>query len=216
MKKKFLIASLFTLCFFCLANSSQAAKETINPEGDANTGQHQHHHMQLIDPDTVEDLMEEGYTKKDIFIALHIAKKANKEIEDVLSFYKKNKKSWDVTAKHFGVNLEEFKRMRQMNCQFFVKNKEAIVQSLAKYTNKQPEQFQAYIKDDISLRFLVAGAAISKLSGKDLEEIVKLKKQGQSLHDIVDDLDIDHNQFHEEMKKILDGIAPTPQSSNQH
>lgn len=206
MKKNFLMASILSICIFNFATDVYAQNGTMYPPGDSSNP---HEHIgKFVDEDKLEDLVEKGFTRKEIFIASHIAKKTNQPVENVLSFYKKNNNSWETTAKHFGVNLEDIKKFKNRDCAFYKKNEAAIILSLADYTDKKPEEIKGYIKDDISLRFLVAAAAISELSGKSIEEIIKLKQQGQSLFDISQTLKIDHKKMHEEIKEIIDEVKP--------
>lgn len=205
MKKILLLTTVLCISFFCFTPGMLAAKD-MDSQGE---GSNHQMHKPMIDDDKMENLIKQGYTKKEIFIALHMSKKANFEIDEILSYYTKSNKSWEATAKHFGINFEEFKRFKKMNCEFFKKNQTAIIQVLADYLDKKPEEINAYIKDGISLRFLVAAAAISELSDKSIEEIIKLKQQGQSLQEISQTLQLNHQQIHEEINEILDDVKPT-------
>lgn len=173
-----------------------------SPDKKGNFDGHGHHHK-MIDCEKAKELKEKGYSKQDIFMGAMIAKKANKEIEDVLTMYKENK-SWEITAEQLGIDMEEFKRIDAMRewGQFVKSNPEAVKEHLATYSNMKKADIQSYIEEGIPLRFLIGAAALAKLSNKKLEEIVSYKKDGKSFHDMMKELDISKEELHEELEKF--------------
>ena len=61
-----------------------------------------HHHKPISDEE-IQSLEKLGYNKHEIWKAAHIARISNKEIQDVLAYYKQNK-SWEKTTEHFGID----------------------------------------------------------------------------------------------------------------
>lgn len=177
-----------------------------SPDKNGNHDGHGHHHK-LIDCEKAKELKAKGYSKQDIFMGAMLAKKAKKEIDEVLSMYKENK-SWEKTAEQLGMDMEEFKRIDAMRewGQFVKENPEVVKEHLASYTNIKMEDIQAYIDEDIPLRFLIGAAVMAKLSDKKLEEIVTYKKDGKSFHDIMKELDISKEELHEELQKFRTDI----------
>ncbi|WP_077211074.1 hypothetical protein [Bacillus dakarensis] len=165
------------------------------------------HHHRLIEEDKVKELTEKGFTKEEIFTGAILAKKADKSVDDVLTIYKE-KKTWENTAKELGVDLEELKKINSMVewNQFLENHEGAVIDYLAAYSNKKPEDIQAYLDDKMSLRFLIGAAAMAKLSNKDLDEIISMKKEGQSFHNIISTLNIKHEDLHNELKEFKKGV----------
>lgn len=132
-----------------------------------------------------------------------LAKKSNKEIDDVLEMYKENK-SWEKTAEQLGIDKEEFERITAMRewGQFVKDNPEAVKEHLASYTNVKKTEIQAYIDEDISLRFLIGASVLAKLSDKKLDEIVTYKKNGKSFHDMMEELNVNKEALHEELENF--------------
>lgn len=164
--------------------------------------QHEHHHKH-IDCEKAEELKEKGYSKQDIFMGAMLAKKSNKEIENVLEMYKENK-SWEKTAEQLGIAKEEFERIKAMRewGQFVKDNPDAVKEYLASYSNMKMADIESYIDEDISLRFLIGASVLAKLSDKKLEEMVAYKKDGKTFHDILKELNIDKEALHKEFENF--------------
>ncbi|MEQ2529608.1 hypothetical protein EKG37_10870 [Robertmurraya yapensis] len=175
---------------------------------------HHKHHHKLLEREQVKELEDKGYTKADIFRAAMLSKKSDKKIDEVLDIHKETK-SWEKTAEKLGVDKEELKRIESMIewKEFVTKNEPAVKEYLASYSNKTIEEIDAYIEDGLHLRFLIGAAALAKVSGKSLDEIVALKKDGKSFHDVLDTLKVDMEDLHKELDKFKAGAQ---QSVNEN
>ena len=200
MKKLFVTAGVFIILllgsvFVQTANTTYAEEKTR--ECDC----HDHH---FISKEEVKRLSDQGYSKKEIFTAAHIAKFAGKNIDDVLKTYKENNSSWSKTSEHYGFNMEKLKKgFHEEKEKFLAENKETVIENVAEYSGKPEKEIEGWVNKGISLRFLVGAAALAKVSSKDLAEIIKLKEEGQSYKDIKKTLNPDNKQLHKEMKTLM-------------
>ncbi|MCM3094429.1 MULTISPECIES: hypothetical protein [unclassified Cytobacillus] len=205
MNKKFLL--LISFCLFLAGAALSVNAETAPREKSPSQEEKHEHHHRIIDESLMKSLQEQGFTKKEIFIAAHIAKFSNKKVEDVLSFYKKNNSSWEKTAKQYGVDIEKIKKHHHHHMEKFLEtHKEAVLQKVSEYSGKSPQVLQTYLDKGVPLRFLVSGAAVAKAANKDLDEIIQMREQGKSLLNIKTELNLDKEQIHAEMKKLIDEI----------
>ena len=94
------------------------------------------HHHKPISEEEMQSLEKLGYNKHEIWKATHIARISNKEIKDVLAYYKQNK-SWEKTAEHFGVDPSKLKK-HHMNKE----TKQALLQQLATMQKSTPDQLK--------------------------------------------------------------------------
>ncbi|URM32199.1 hypothetical protein LLY41_17690 [Cytobacillus firmus] len=204
MNKKFLL--LVSFCFILIGAAISVHAESA-PRGKAPAQEqiHEHHHR-LIDESLMKSLQEQGFTKREIFIAAHIAKFSNKQVTEVLAFYKENNSSWEKTAQQYGVDLEKIKKHHHHMDKFLEANREVVLQKVSEYSGKSTQVLQGYLDKGVPLRFLVSGAAIGKAANKDFGEIVQLMEQGNSLQEIKTELNVDKEEIHAEMKKLVDEI----------
>lgn len=162
---------------------------------------HEHH---FIKKEEVKRLSEQGYSKKEIYTAAHIAKFADKSVDDVLKTYKENNSSWEKTSEQYGFNMEKLKKSyHEEKEKFLAENKETVIENVAEYSGKTEEEIVGWVDKGIPLRFIVGAAALAKASNKDLAELIKLKEEGQSYKDIRKSLNPDKKQLHEEMKSLM-------------
>ena len=94
-----------------------------------------HHHKPISDEE-IQSLEKLGYNKHEIWKAAHIARISNKEIQDVLAYYKQNK-SWEKTTEHFGIDPSKLKK-HHMNKE----TKQALLQQLATMQKSTPDQLK--------------------------------------------------------------------------
>lgn len=200
---------IFTVLFvsFIQTELAFAHGSTMRDDKDQQIEKDHKHHHKLIEEEQVNELMKQGFTKKEIFLGAIISKKANKKVEEVLAIYKKNQ-SWEQTATQLGLSSEEVNKILSMHkWEIFVKeNKDEIIEHLATYANKSEDDIHAYLKDKISLRFLIGAAAVAKLTNKDLDEIITLKKEQKSFHEIMKDLNVNHEDLHKEIRKFKQDV----------
>ena len=204
MNKKLLFVLSFCIILMGAAlsvNAETAPKE----QSPAQEQKHEHHHR-MIDESQMKSLLEQGFTKKEIFIAAHIAKFSNKQVADVLAFYKKNNSSWEKTAQQYGVDLDKIKKHPHHMDKFLETNKQVVMQKVSEYSGKSPQVLQGYLDKGVPLRFLISGAAMAKAANKDLNEIIQMKEQGKSMPEIKKELNLEKEQIHAEMKKLVDEI----------
>lgn len=205
MKKLSILAC--ALSFLLLGSGFSLAPNLANAEEGNNQGHpHSPHHLFLKEAD-FKRLKDQGYTKKEILKAAHIAKFADKKIDDVLKTYKENDSSWDKTAAHYGLDMDKLKeKCHEQKERFLEKHKEDVIDNVAEYTGKTEAQIQTWVDEGIPLRFIVGGAAMAKASNKDLEELIQMKKSGQDYHDIKKSLGLDQEKLYEEMKVLMGKI----------
>jgi predicted HicB family RNase H-like nuclease len=205
MKKLSIIAC--TISFLLLGSGFSLAPNLTNAE-EGNKQEKLHHpHRHFMNEADFQRLKDQGYTKKEIIKAAHIAKFADKKIDDVLKTYKDNGSSWDKTAAHYGLDMEKLKKQcHDQKEKFLEEHKEDVIENVAEYTGKTEAQIQGWLDEGVPLRFIVGGAAMAKASNKDLEELIKMKKGGQSFHDIKKSLNLDKAKMHEEMKVLMGKI----------
>lgn len=167
---------------------------------------HGHHHK-LIDCDKAEELKEQGYSKQDIFMGAMLAKKADKNIDEVFTLFKENK-SWEKTAEQLGIDMEEFKQIDSMRKweEFVKEHEDEVTDYLAKYAGKKSDEIEEYIEDELPLRFLIGAAALAKLSDKKLDDIITYKKDGKSFHDIMEELKVSKEDLHKELNKFKEDV----------
>ncbi|UII56823.1 hypothetical protein LS684_05110 [Cytobacillus spongiae] len=159
----------------------------------------------LVNAEKVKELEEKGYTKKEIFKGAHLAKRAEKSVDEVLAYYKENNSSWVDTANHYNVELNHLGKKKK-KLAFVEENMDEILLKLAEYTNTNQEELSNYLNDDMKLKELMVAAVLSTLSNSDLDEILKLHNEGTTFKEQMSEQGIDHTQFHEEMKKLREEI----------
>lgn len=194
--------------FVILLGMSILPANFVGASFEKNENHHEHgHHHKFIDCEKAMELKEKGYSKQDIFTGALLGKKANKDIDEVLAIYKENK-SWEKTAEQLGVNPEEIKRIDAMRKwdQFVKEHPEAVMEYIGTYTNTKKADIQAYIDEDIPLRFLIGAAVLAKLSDKKLDEMVAYKKEGKSFHDIMEELHINREDLHKELNQFRSDV----------
>ncbi|QED47091.1 hypothetical protein [Cytobacillus dafuensis] len=202
MKKNKMI--LCTIIFMLFGAILWQAPLTTN--ADKNTELEQHHH-DFITKEDFQRLLDKGYSKKDIRKAAHIAKYANKKTDDVLKFYKENNSSWKKTAEHYGLDMKKLKEeCHEHKEKFLEEHKETVIEKVAEFSGKTESEIQAWLDEGVHLRFILIGAAMAKASNKDLAEVIKLKKEGQSFKDIKQNLNIDSEKMRDEMKALMKNI----------
>ncbi|MBP2241033.1 putative HicB family RNase H-like nuclease [Cytobacillus eiseniae] len=204
MKKLWMTSTLIFLLIgsiFTFTPNQSFAEETSSEKGEKG---HPHH---FIDEAEFQRLVDDGYTKKEIIRAAHIAKYADKKIDDVLKIYKENNSSWEKTAEHFGINTEEMKKKcHEHKEKFLEEHKEDVIENVAEYSGKTEAEIESWNKDGVSLGFIVGGAAMAKASNNDLADLIKQKKAGQSFKEIKKSLNLDKEAFHAEMKVLMKQI----------
>lgn len=208
MKTLFVTASAFVFLLLGSMFVQTTFNITYAEEETRGCNCHEHH---FISKEEVKRLTEQGYSKKEIFTAAHIAKFADKNIEDVLKTYKENGSSWAKTTEHYGFNMEKLKKSyHEEKESFLAANKETVIENVAEYSGKTEDEIEGWVDKGISLRFIVGAASLAKASNKDLAEIIKLKEEGQTYKDIRKSFNPDKKQLHEEMhtlmRKIKDDI----------
>ncbi len=156
------------------------------------------HHHKPISEEEMQSLEKLGYNKHEIWKAAHIAKIGNKEIKDVLAYYKQNK-SWEKTAEHFGVDPSKLKK-HHMNKE----TKQALLQQLATMQKSTPDQLKQKMKEyNIKLRHLAVLTIISQKSNTPLDDVLKMKKDGMDIKQIAEKLNVKREDIRAEMMKLV-------------
>lgn len=205
MRKQWFItfALGFLLLGTALVHTPNAAAQ--NQTGTEQKGDQEYQH-DFIKQDEMDRLLKEGHSKKDILKAAHIAKYADKNIDEVLKTYKE-KGSWEETAQHYGLDLEKMKKdCHEKKEKFLQEHKDDVIDEVAEYTGKTEEEINGWVNNGVPLRFIVAGAAMAKASGKDLSEIVQMKQDGKSFKEIMEGLGVNKEKMHQEMNTLMKKI----------
>ncbi|MBU8880064.1 hypothetical protein BGM26_13865 [Bacillus sp. FJAT-29790] len=202
MNKQWLTVTASILSFLLagsifIQNPSAAAEKGT----EINERKEQPHHF--VKEGDFERLLKQGYTKKEIYKAAHIAKYAEKKVDDVLKIYKDYGSSWEKTTQHFGVDLQKIKKHHHHMEKYLQQHKGTVIENVAEYTGKTKKEIDSWLNEGISLRFIVGGAAMAKASNKDLKEVIKLKQAGKSFKQIKQELKIDDAKMRDEMKKLI-------------
>ncbi|WP_336967038.1 hypothetical protein [Bacillus cereus] len=159
-----------------------------------------HHHKPISDEE-IQSLEKLGYNKHEIWKAAHIARISNKEIQDVLAYYKQNK-SWEKTAEHFGIDPSKLKK-HHMNKE----TKQALLQQLATMQKSTPDQLKQKMKEyNIKLRHLTVLTIISQKSITPLDDVLKMKKDGMDIKQIAEKLNVKREDIRAEMMKLVKSI----------
>lgn len=197
MKKLILI--FVTLMFSLLSIPINIALAA--PGHDQNFDKNHEHYHRLIENEKIEELTSLGFTKKEIFMGALIGKQTNKSVEEVLTLYKE-KQSWEETAKQLGISLDELKKIDSMHrwSELLKENRKEIVEYLATYSNRSESDIGADLDENISLRFLIGASAIAKISNKDVNDIIALRKEGRSFHEILKTTGVDPIALHRELE----------------
>lgn len=207
MKKK--ITSFMLLCAVVLfAIASPISANTINLSHEGS-----HHEHRLLKKEQLDQFINQGYKKKDIYKAAHIAKFSGKNIEEVLQYFKAHNNSWEETAKHYGVDLKKIHKHHKFK--FLKEHPSEAIKTLSAYTGKQEQEIKSWINDGISLHFVVGAAAVAKLSGKPIDELIEMKKQGKSSAEIKEKYKLDESKVHQEIKNIMRQIKKNVKAAGQ-
>ncbi|EOQ18221.1 hypothetical protein [Bacillus cereus] len=159
------------------------------------------HHHKPIPEEEVQSLEKLGYNKHEIWKAAHIARISNKEIKDVLAYYKQNK-SWEKTAEHFGIDPSKLKK-HHMNKE----TKQALLQQLATMQKSTPDQLKQKMKEyNTKLRHLTVLTIISQKSNTPLDDVLKMKKDGMDIKQIAEKLNVKREDIRAEMMKLVKSI----------
>ncbi|MFD1019157.1 hypothetical protein [Thalassobacillus hwangdonensis] len=149
------------------------------------------------------DLVKQGYTKKDIVRAFHIAKKSGEDVEEILKHHKETQ-SWEKTAEHYGVDLEKMKEEYRAKREAFIEDhKDAIMSQLSEYTGKTEKELNELIESGVPISFLVKASIVSKVAETDFDKLVAAKRKGKSFKEMTEDLNIDQEALHKEMKEFM-------------
>lgn len=202
MKKILMIVT--ALSFLLLGSAfSQTPSILYAKKGTDNT----EHHHHFIKKEDFQRLLDQGYSKKEILKAGHIAKYANKNVDEVLKTYKDNESSWEKTAEQYGLDLKKIKqKYHEDKEKFLEENKDTVIENVVEYSGKTEKDIRSWLDEGVSLRFIVGGAALAKASNKDLSELIKLHKEGQSLKVIKKNLQFEHEKMHSEMMTLMKKI----------
>ncbi|WP_349409747.1 hypothetical protein [Pseudalkalibacillus sp. SCS-8] len=178
-------------------------------DGEMNRFGHHHFKKHFI-KEEFQALLDDGYTKREIFKGLHISHLAEKPIEDVLNIYKETS-SWTETAEHFGVDEEKVRKHKHKHKwkkwqAELDAHKGEILEYLSAYTGKEVQELNGYLVDEIGLRHLIGAAVISKVSGTDLTEVLNYKKEGHTREEFAEHFNLDKEEFKAEMKKVHSDI----------
>lgn len=173
-----------------------------------NVSAHDSVHFQMNEAE-YQSLIEQGYSKKDIFRAKGIAHLAKKDIGDVLDHYQKSG-SWEKTAAHFGIDVKKLKaKHKKMKAKhekmkkFYMENKEEIFAYIAGYSAiSQEELRKIQVENSLKTHHLMKAAVIAKLSNSALVDVVNEHKAGKKFYEIAQNRNVKKAEFRKELKRI--------------
>ncbi|MDM5153539.1 hypothetical protein QUF88_06730 [Bacillus sp. DX1.1] len=158
-------------------------------------------HHKLISEEQLKSLEQQGYQKHEIWKAAHLAKITKQDINTVLAYYKQTK-SWEDTAKHFGVDPKKLHKHHMSK-----EMKEALLQKVAEMQKSTPEQVKKTMKDyNIHLRHLVILTIIAQKSNTPLNDVLQMKKDGMHIKQIADKLNVKKEDIRAEMHKLIQSV----------
>lgn len=83
------------------------------------------------------------------------------------------------------------------------KHKKEVVQYISSYLNQPEANISKFVDEQkVEMKKLIFIAVISKLSNKPLENVIAAKKENTSFKDLLSKYNINHEQFHNEMKRV--------------
>lgn len=207
MKKK--LTSFLLLCtvvLFTAVTPISANTMNLSHEGS-------HHDHRLLKKEQLDQFMNQGYKKRDIYKAAHVAKFSGKSIEELLQYFKAHNSSWEETAKHYGVDLKKLHKHHKFK--FLKEHQSEAIKTLAVYTGKQEKEIKDWVNNGISLHFIVGAAAVAKLSGKPVDGLIEMKKQGKSSAEIKEKYKLEESKVHQEIKNIMRQIKKNVKAAGQ-
>ncbi|MGM7700324.1 hypothetical protein ACSVDE_01295 [Pseudalkalibacillus sp. Hm43] len=151
-----------------------------------------------------ETLLEDGYTKEEIMKGIHIARAADKTVEEVLEDYK-GTNSWEETMNNLGVEKEDLMKHKgkwAKGAKYLEAHKEEVVNYLSEYTGERVENLNGYLENDMRLHHLVRVAVVAHLSDSTISEVIEYKQAGHSREEFKEKFSIEKEEFHTEMKKV--------------
>ncbi|MCF6136331.1 hypothetical protein [Pseudalkalibacillus berkeleyi] len=159
-----------------------------------------------IDKEKFEALTDEGYSKEEIMKAMHIAKAADKSVEEVLTDYKETN-SWETTMENLGVNKEDLMKHKGHKGkwakadQYLEKHKEKVITYLNNYSG---EDVSKYLENDMHLHHLVGAAVVAELSGEgtSIADVIEFKKGDHTREEFKEKFNFEKEEFHTEMEKV--------------
>ncbi|EEL51977.1 MULTISPECIES: hypothetical protein [Bacillus cereus group] len=159
------------------------------------------HHHKILSEDQIQSLEKQGYNKHEIWKAAHIAKISKKDINDVLSYYKQNK-SWEETAKHFGVDPKKMHKHHMSK-----EMKDALLQKIAEMQKSTPEQMKKTMEDNhLHLHHLAVLTIISQKSNTPFNDVLQMKKDGMHVKQIAEKLNVKREDIKAEMMKLIQSV----------
>ncbi|MDQ0268991.1 hypothetical protein [Cytobacillus purgationiresistens] len=201
MKRKVYV--VITLCILLIGTFLTLlppAAQAIDSK-DLDVGKHPH--CTSLDQKELKDLQNKGFKKKDIIIASHIAKHTDKNAEEILAYYKDHEESWKKTAAHFGVDLKKLKEHHKKKEKRLLEHKDEVIKVLSSYSGRTEEEIQSWLQGGESFHLIIAGLAISKVSGTDINDIFKMKQDGRSIRQIKTDLKVKDEELEKEFATIF-------------
>ncbi|WP_108672383.1 hypothetical protein [Peribacillus acanthi] len=179
-----------------LANTHDGKEQTYHP---------QNHHLKHVDKEKIAELEKQGYTKKEIFHALHFAKYSGKTVEEVLKIYKEQG-TWDLTAKELGLDFKQIhKNHKEKFEKLYQENKEPFIDYLADYSSTDRATIETYLKT-VSYHKLFKAAVLAKTTDQSLSDIMKKHADGTKLKDMYKEANVDHKKVHAEFMKVHRGL----------
>ncbi|PFA25640.1 hypothetical protein CN373_00270 [Bacillus cereus] len=192
MYKKLIASMLATglLCGIAVFPASAASPKELTA-----------HHHKLISDEQLQSLEKQGYNKHEIWKAARIAKISKKDINDVLSYYKQNK-SWEETAKHFGVDPKKMHKHHMSK-----EMKDALLQKIADMQKTTPEQMKKTMEDNhLRLHHLAVLTIIAQKSNTPFNDVLQMKKDGMHVKQIAEKLNVKREDIKAEMMKLIQSV----------
>lgn len=169
-----------------------------------------------------KSLIDQGYTKEEIFKAKGIAMVASEKLDIavILKHYKQSG-SWEKTAADFKVDYEkvkakheEMKAKHEEMKKFYKENEAAIFQFLAEYTNTPVAELQKLKAntEKFCIHKFMKAAVIAKLSNRPVVEIWNEHQAGTTLKEIAKKHNLEKDAIWQEMKNMKKELMSTIRS----
>ena len=209
-----LLAGAMLLTGAMSAGIVQAAENDSSTSSEPST-QHQRRHMQRpqintekmaqeiadtfgVSKDEVQSYQKENKNDfRDVFHAALLAKTSGKSFADVVGM-KTSQNSWKDVASSLGISQEQIKNAQD----------DLMVTRIEKNTGLSQSTSKALLKDGYQPRDITAAAMLAKESGKDVQDILSMRKLNNSWKDVAKALNISDETLQKDMKNMHENGMP--------
>lgn len=139
----------------------------------------------------IDKYCKDGTRPDDVVAAALIAKAGNSSLDKVMS-YKTGDNSWKEVMEKTGVTFEQVRQTRD----------ELAANVIAQKTGANKNAIGVLFKQGYHDRDIMMAAELAKLSSKEVNEVINMKKINNSWHDVAQSLGVDDSAVREDMMPI--------------